>query len=231
MINVTVHLSRIDDAAIAAHRHLLSTDEIAMAGRFLRKEDGELFSMGRVQRRLVLSEYLGIEPALMEFTLGEFGKPFLRNANVPRVSFNSSHCSGRVAVAVAAGALDIGVDIERLNRDVSDTLMHANLSAGEQGWLRTLPPPARPAGFMRLWTCKEAIMKASGLGLQLDPSTIDLEPEAQALVSLPAALGDPRDYLLVSQILPDGFGLATCVHGAGTRGIEVRICEDQWPRD
>ncbi|SMF97513.1 4'-phosphopantetheinyl transferase superfamily protein, partial [Methylomagnum ishizawai] len=65
--------------------------------------------------------------------------------------------------------LEFGVDAECLERS-PDALALAErfCSAREAAWLGSLPPEARQGEFLRLWTLKEAVAKATGLGLHLD---------------------------------------------------------------
>ena len=42
----------------------------------------------------------------------------------------------------------------------------------EAEWLATLEPARRTEGFLRLWTLKEAYIKATGRGLVVDPSEV-----------------------------------------------------------
>ncbi len=44
----------------------------------------------------------------------------------------------------------------------------------ERAWLATLPARERPGAFLGLWTKKEAVAKAVGLGLVLSFSTLEV---------------------------------------------------------
>jgi hypothetical protein len=44
-------------------------------------------------------------------------------------------------------------------------------------WLRDAPDEVRPEAFFRLWTGKEALLKALGVGFSLDPREVELEFE------------------------------------------------------
>ena len=61
---------------------------------------------------------------------------------------------------------DVGVDIERINQTANWKLIaDAFFPQEEAVWLDSLPPDARATNFFRLWTVKEAIVKALGSGL------------------------------------------------------------------
>ncbi len=92
-------------------------------------------------------------------------KPAL--AGHPGLSFNTSHSAGTAVIAVAAGT-DVGVDIERIRPiDDAERLAADRFAASEADQLRSLPAEDREIGFLRLWTRKEAVVKALGLGLSM----------------------------------------------------------------
>jgi hypothetical protein len=84
----------------------------------------------------------------------------------------------------------VGVDVERI-REVSDVLgiADAHFSAVERRRLRSLPPAERRAAFIRCWTRKEAVLKASGegLGLRLDSFDVDRTDPSHANPPPPAS--------------------------------------------
>jgi 4'-phosphopantetheinyl transferase len=81
------------------------------------------------------------------------------------IRFNLSHTAGLALVAVGAG-IEVGVDVERL-RPMDDLEAMANSVMSEPELLRwnALLDEERLAGFYRVWTRKEAYLKAIGLGL------------------------------------------------------------------
>ncbi|MDO4240137.1 4'-phosphopantetheinyl transferase superfamily protein [Micrococcus sp.] len=96
-----------------------------------------------------------------------------------------------LAGAAAAGrAWGLGLDLER--RDASafagpDGLGDVGLSAGERAWVAGLPPADRPAARVRLWTRKEALVKAAGTGFTGDPADVSARaPGPGAAVDLDA---------------------------------------------
>jgi 4'-phosphopantetheinyl transferase len=94
---------------------------------------------------------------------GERGRP--RLATETDVDFNVSHTQGVGLVGIARG-VRIGVDVEQTDRDVrADGLARKFLTRSEQATLEPLAEPARKERFLRYWTCKEAMSKATGDGL------------------------------------------------------------------
>lgn len=107
--------------------------------------------------RLVLRQHLGSDPVLLRH---EHGKPYLADR---RLSFNLSH-SGELAV-LAVGPAELGVDVEFMGRAVDFLQLSRRFFAQpEWEWLDTQEDPREP--FYRIWTRKEAYIKALGTGLR-----------------------------------------------------------------
>jgi 4'-phosphopantetheinyl transferase len=93
----------------------------------------------------------------------ERGKPYA--PALADIDFNLSHARGHVLIAIARHQ-PIGVDLERLDRRIEiEDLARRFFSAGEADALEALPAAIRGAAFLRLWTCKEAVLKALGVGI------------------------------------------------------------------
>lgn len=105
--------------------------------------------------------------ALIERT--EQGKPYL--PGYPDLCFSLSH-SGLWA-ACAVSDQPVGVDVQQIV-PTSRKLWQRCLSAAELVWLEALPDHLRDAGFCRVWSMKEAWLKASGRGLEQWPRELAL---------------------------------------------------------
>lgn len=115
-------------------------------------------------RNAVLSQQLGQELEMQDFAKTEFGKPYL--TNFPHFYFNHSHSDKRYVLASSEKICDLGVDIEDIDRQVKflPLAKHAFHAEELQRWLDT--GQDRDYWF-KLWTTKEAVLKASGLGIRL----------------------------------------------------------------
>jgi 4'-phosphopantetheinyl transferase len=90
-----------------------------------------------------------------------------------------SHSAERVAVACAR-RLRIGVDVEYLGRDVDPTpLLPLVLNPYEVNGFRAHGATERD--FRRYWTCKEAVLKATGDGLSVPLPDLTISDPAQPL--------------------------------------------------
>ncbi|MGW4501877.1 4'-phosphopantetheinyl transferase family protein [Micromonospora sp. NPDC004336] len=76
-----------------------------------------------------------------------------------------SRTDGLVVVA-ARPAGPVGVDVERVRRLPAVALARRWYAPAEASWLAGRPADGRVADFLRLWTAKEAVGKALGVGLR-----------------------------------------------------------------
>lgn len=122
-------------------------------------------------------EQAGIPQAAQVFTQNPWGKPLLANRDGPH--FSLSH-SGPWAVCAVGGA-PLGVDVEPPRCTMAVARRHFHPREVEA--LERLNPQARQDALCRLWTGKEAFVKALGRGLTLplDRFCITLEPAAAFL--------------------------------------------------
>lgn len=92
------------------------------------------------------------------------GKPFCQN--IPQLQFNQSHCSSDYALIYSLDIKNIGVDIENSHRQVRfDDLAKRYFHADEYALWQN--DERDKCLWFKLWTIKEAVLKASGLGIRL----------------------------------------------------------------
>jgi Phosphopantetheinyl transferase len=97
----------------------------------------------------------------VSFRRGPHGKPYL---NGSPLQFNLSHSGGLALVAVSL--TEVGIDVEAARSTFDPVSLAARfLSAADAASLQALPEPERHDEFLRLWTRKEAALKAIGFGL------------------------------------------------------------------
>ncbi|MGO4711417.1 4'-phosphopantetheinyl transferase family protein [Bradyrhizobium sp. 2TAF24] len=178
MPDVTVLMTAISssDAAISRRRvDALQPDEQIRLERFRKQRDRALFVVGRSLLRYGLRELFGIPAAAIG--AGPHGKPMLRDADAD-IDFNLAHSAHLVVAAFARGAR-VGIDVERLDGDSGVIEAASRHFAAEERKILTDVDTATLADcFLRIWTLKEAAVKATGLGLQtrLDGFAIALDP-------------------------------------------------------
>jgi 4'-phosphopantetheinyl transferase len=201
---------------------VLDGEERARAARFVFDHDRHQFIAAHALLRLLLQELAGGPAAAWRFTSGSHGKPALHpDHRLSRLAFNISHTRGAIACAMTLDH-DIGVDIEDVGR--RGRLMeiaHAYFAPDELVILRRAPPAAQREVFFRLWTLKEAYIKAhgDGLSLPLDRFAFTLSPPVIAFAS-----GFPDDPALwqFSTVNPTPTHiLSVAVRHGGTNTVAV----------
>lgn len=122
-------------------------------------------------RNRLIAEKLQLNSTELEFAKHEHGKPYLLNHTL---HFNHSHSQQYYALAMSEHVKDIGVDVEELDRNVRlDALAkHAFHPDEYETWLSL--EQDREYWF-KVWTTKEAVLKASGLGIRLDLNTLNTQ--------------------------------------------------------
>lgn len=151
------------DDAFACFSSWLAPQEHARAARFGREELRRRYVIGRATLRWTLGRTLEMAPEEVPIVRGERGRPGL--GVDAGLDFNISHTEGVALIGMTRSGR-IGVDVERMERGVNaDGLSRKFLTRAEQATLADLDEDARRRRFLRYWTCKEAMSKATGDGL------------------------------------------------------------------
>lgn len=138
---------------------------------------GDRFRCGRGLLRHLLGLRLGVAPTDLVFLTEAGGRPYLEctPGNRPAI-FSLSHSHDIISIAISSsGPLGIDVECLRPGTDKDAIVRRFFKPVEREAWDR-LPAGAREAAFLRLWTRKEAVLKALGLGLTgLDRLSVSLE--------------------------------------------------------
>ena len=102
---------------------------------------------------------LGIDISHHSIVLNDYGKPYLAPCNG---YFNLSHTPNRAMANVAAH--EVGCDIERI-AEPDEEIVRNCFSRQEIAFYDSQPSEKRGEAFYRLWTAREAFLKALGRGL------------------------------------------------------------------
>lgn len=176
---------------------------------------------GRAPLLRVLAGYLKTPPEAIALGENPHGRPRLDGAFAGRLDFNWSHSGERAVIAVARHLPALGVDVERIRpRRSFMALAERFFATSEYALLAALPEDQRPPAFVRLWTAKEAMLKAHGRGLAygLDKAVMSLDGDALKPVHLEGELGEPSSWHLEHWSLP-GQGFATLCWQHETRQV------------
>lgn len=192
---------------------LLDRAERRQATTFVRHEDQDRYRAAHLLMRQALGASLGRDPASLAFRREPNGKPVLVDA--PGVDINLSHSGAWVAVGLSRSGR-LGVDVEAERPEAFWREMAASFLSPDE-IAATLPPGG--AQFLKLWTAKEAALKAEGSGLSIAPDRISVEHRPHGFrVRLPTGAYD-GGWLS----LDDAHVLAAATDGAPLRLLR---CED-----
>src|SRR5450755_1062255 len=154
---------------------ILSGAEHERWRRFRFDHDRAAYLAAHALTRIVAGGLLGIAPGDVSFETacancgGPHGKPKMPGGVL---EFSITHSRRRVGVAFAHH-LPVGIDVEDVTADrLGAALALTVLAPAEQAALASLPEDRRSDGFLRYWTRKEALLKATGLGLSVSPELV-----------------------------------------------------------
>jgi len=155
----------------------LTVTESARADAYAGARGRDDFVAGRALLRAVVSQQCGVaaEEILLDATCRDcerqHGAPKVVSPRDPN-TYSLSHAGGWVTVAYGRCPA-VGVDIESIPTSGVNDLVEAACSRDEAALLVGDPEPL-PAAFARLWVAKEAVLKAMGVGLRIEPSRVEV---------------------------------------------------------
>jgi len=175
---IVLHVDLAADAEREARAFdLLDDEERERWKRFLSAVARRQFALCRAALRVVLSERLGCTNRALSFGYLEHGKPFATvGGRRAETGFNVSH-SGRHGLIAIAARDWLGVDVEErvANRDF-EGIGSLVYGPAEQRLLAAAAGREQVHLFYRLWSMKEALIKALGAGFSLSPSRFEVPP-------------------------------------------------------
>ncbi len=188
-LEVVGHSLSADADELEQLARVLSADEQERAARYRWERDRRKFVVGRGRLRRLLGLRLGRAADEVRFRYGANGKPALDGDG--RLSFNLSHADDLMLVAISHDA-EVGVDVERLRPlpEMAD-LAPEFLTRAELDRLALVDEAERLVTLYRIWTRKEAWLKARGVGLSVPLLSVQLEsPDVEGeLHDIEPALG------------------------------------------
>jgi 4'-phosphopantetheinyl transferase len=196
---------------------LLTDDERERALRLILPSKRRQSVRARAALRHVLAKYLpDSEPGTLRFDYGEHGKPTLAHQCAPIFNLSHSHELGLLGVIAKGPEIRLGIDVEhaRSGRAFGAIAEHF-FTDDEAAWLQSLGPDGCATGFYRMWTHKEAYLKALGTGLSFSSRgfslAVDAEPATLRSTSWP---GDrARDWRFTALPCFPGYAAAACWTG------------------
>lgn len=201
----------------------LSTEELYRANKFRFPEHKRRFMVARAILRQLLGNYLDTSPESVQFNYGDRGKPKILESNTPSsLQFNISHSQEYALFGFTTGNL-IGVDLEYF-RKMPDAAKIAQrfFSPKEFDLIKNLTPEQQSRAFLKLWTAKEAYLKAIGTGLTGSLANIEIDFNEDSSTLLFAINGNT--------IAQNNWSIYSCIPAnnyAGAIAIKTQIDKEQ----
>ncbi len=139
-------------------------------------------------RNQYLSSALNCSISDHDLARAEHGKPYLKDHS--NIAFNHSHSQNFYALAMSQTVKEIGVDVEELSRKVRfDALARHAFHPEEYASWQQLD--CDPEYWFKVWTTKEAVLKAHGMGIRMNLSELNtkVHPQQQGGLCQHAQLG------------------------------------------
>lgn len=136
----------------------VTSEELERASLIKSEESRNRFLAGRRLLRSLYSRWTGKACCEIPILIDAMGKPFLSTEELP--GFSISHSGDLVTLLVTYG--EGGVDLEKERRLDFQNLARRFFSEEEA---LSVESSLDPAHFFKLWTCREAAIKADGRGM------------------------------------------------------------------
>lgn len=158
------------DRDIEELRALLSADEREKVGRYRFEADRNCYIITRGILRQLIGQYIDLAPQDLLFEYNPHGKPLLPQSPL---AFNVSH-SGNFALLAFSATGSIGVDIELIRSNFTFSRLVPRYFSSDQ--ITEIEQSQNPrATFFKLWTLKEAFIKAIGTGIFHDLNSLTIQ--------------------------------------------------------
>ncbi len=174
------------DSTLPAVDAVLSTHELDIMGAQATASRRAEFAYGRYVAKTALSHLAG-EPipfASIDITPGVFRQPIAHVVGRPGLAVSITHDEAEYAAVAFPAGCPVGIDVQHVSPAATAVIAEV-LTPAERAWL---PPdragPGRDEIAATLWAAREALGKALGLGLLVDPEVLevgDLRPCADGV--------------------------------------------------
>jgi 4'-phosphopantetheinyl transferase len=209
----------------ASVEQYLSEEEKIRSARLRFEEHRKHFVLSHAMLRLLISSYCAMNPRDVSFSLGLHGKPSIDRSL--GLTFNLSHAEDGILCAFA-NQRQIGADIERVRVNFNvEEIGERFFSLAERGALRGLATAQKHAAFFRLWTRKEAYIKARGEGLShpLHQFDISLADTGNVLMSTRPNAEEANRWIVWNVTVPRGYVAAVAFEAGAAREDGGGVCQ------
>jgi 4'-phosphopantetheinyl transferase len=158
----------------------LDATEHVRFDRLQRHEDRHRFVMSRMLLKTLVGRLAEVPPSLvhLSYHCTRCGKPHGRPVVIEptaavRWQVSLSHAGHQVMVAVTDSG-PVGVDVESVAATAFDGFDDVALTSTERTEVERCPPESRSWARAVYWARKEAVLKATGHGLTVDPAALEV---------------------------------------------------------
>jgi len=210
-------------------RGLLDEHERQHLATLRRGADQSRYVAAHALLRLLVGRRWRVDPSAVEVTAtcrrcgGPHGLPTVTPPRgQPALHVSLAHAGDRVVVA-ATELGPVGVDVEVDSGADFAGFDRVSLAESERRELARLSPREQLAGRARMWVRKEAVLKATGDGLSVDPRDVIVSapPQPPRLLAWRGGSVHPSAVHLTD--LSVGSGYAGCAALLGPRTAPVRL--------
>jgi 4'-phosphopantetheinyl transferase len=211
------------DRVLADLLGVLDAGERQRAAAYRSADDRRRFVVAHGAVRHIVAGRTGSAADEIRFVRGPHGKPEVAEPGCC-VQVNLSHSGDVAMVAVTAGRR-VGVDVQRIVPGLDAVAMARRYFPAEEAeFVRAAADPvARAARFARLWSRKEALVKAHG-GRLAQGLRVPVTPPAPPPGSIPAGDTWPAGYRLTDVPAPPGYRAAVALSGLA----DYRVTPCRW---
>lgn len=149
----------------------LSAAEKERAQRFYYDYHRIRYTVSHALTRAILAQYANISPEKLIFSQHKYGKPYLENA--PQIEFNLTHSKDLALLAIGQSH-PVGIDIEYFKARGYQGISEMMYSHNEQRLVENAVSNIKPLIFFKIWSQKEAVIKADGRGIFNDTRRFDV---------------------------------------------------------
>ncbi len=211
----------VSELALGRFGGLLCEAEIVRADQFRLPDLRRRFVAARGALRSLLAGYLSMDPRQVTFSYGPQGKPSVRHSPSD-IRFNLSHSNELMVIAVCRRGL-VGVDIEKMTPDFPAREIAARyFCERERNEIDRVDDETGLRTFFQVWTAKEAVTKATALGLSLELSKVEIGLNPLRVQTLDAPPGLPCEDWCLLPFCPDDNYRGTLALTAEPLHLECR---------
>ncbi|WP_269518800.1 4'-phosphopantetheinyl transferase family protein [Alteromonas sp. BMJM2] len=210
---------------ISSLRELLSDEERYRVTTLRSESRRDSFIVSRAALRLMLSSLMKeTNPEAISFSFNANGKPALNHVS-SLLQFNLSHSHDYIVIAISRN-LPIGVDIELMKarltmRKIAENYFHRCEQKAIDYALKAEGNSAALRLFYKIWTLKEAFIKADGKGMAIPGDCFYFNNICQfdPLIAFDGYASDePQNWHFEHHIIDDLYSIALALDTSHSKG-------------